>query len=103
LISWVMRRVVVGVVLLASCIEPRLTHCPPIDCPPDKVCDGHGGCALPAQVTSCVGAVDGKPCSYIGVPTGECRDLLCIPAGCGNGVLVPTEICDDGNNVDGDG
>lgn len=29
--------------------------------------------------------------------------VFCVPITCGNGVLDPDEMCDDGNNVDGDG
>ena len=31
---------------------------------------------------------------------GVCAAGACIPAGCGNGLLEPTEACDDGNRED---
>ena len=38
------------VALAVGCRSPELTHCPELDCPGDKVCDGNGGCAFPEQL-----------------------------------------------------
>jgi cysteine-rich repeat protein len=34
---------------------------------------------------------------------GVCIDGVCIEPGCGNGVVEPGELCDDGNRANGDG
>src|SRR4029079_16282591 len=73
-------------------------------CPADNVCDdAHGGCATRAQVDGCRGVPEEGPCSYPGVTDGACFDGVCLPAGCGNGVIRAPEVCDDGNRLHGDG
>lgn len=88
---------------LISCYGDGITRCGTIACPIDRVCDGHGGCALPAQLEQCAAQNDGAPCSYPGVADGECSAKLCVPAGCGNGLETDSEVCDDGNTQNGDG
>ncbi|MGE5183617.1 MAG: DUF4215 domain-containing protein [Acidobacteriota bacterium] len=94
-------------VVLAACVSPTLVHCPDVDCPEGKLCDGQGGCASPQQLTACDGQQTGDMCTYLdptGQPVdGECVNMVCEPVGCGNGVVTPEEACDDGNNVSGDG
>ena len=43
---------VVGTV---ACVEPTVTKCPSVDCPPSLVCDNRGGCALAEQFVVCAG------------------------------------------------
>jgi cysteine-rich repeat protein len=88
---------------MTACVSPDVTHCPTVDCPKDKVCDNHGGCAFPDQLTVCAGQVDGTACSYQGVTNASCAGGLCVPNGCGNNALTADEVCDDGNTVNGDG
>src|SRR4051812_816219 len=92
---------------VAGCVQPSVVHCPDVDCPTGKVCDGVGGCALPEQLAVCVMAGDGASCSYSDATgtsvSGECVSGVCFPVGCGNGFVTPPEACDDGNNVSGDG
>src|ERR1041385_4537961 len=94
-------------IVLGACVSPTLTHCPDLDCPKNEVCDGQGGCAFPQQLSACDGFTTGDPCTYPD-PTGatvmgECVNMVCLPIGCGNGVVTPDEERDDGNNVAGDG
>ena len=92
---------------LAACLSPDVKHCPDVDCPANEVCDNHGGCALPEQLSQCDGAADGALCSYTdpaqNMVIGTCFGGECLPAGCGNGRVDNGEVCDDGNNVSGDG
>src|SRR5437764_1377599 len=103
-----MTKILIAMALVfAACASPTLTHCPDLDCPKDKVCDGQGGCAFPAQVSACNGFRSGDPSTYPdptgATVSGECVNMVCLPVGCGNGVVTPDEACDDGNNISGDG
>jgi len=91
-------------VAATSCIEVRTTSCADLVCPADRVCsEAHGRCVLDEQVGACASASEGDPCAYPGVSDGRCFDGVCFATGCGNGVLEPGEVCDDGRTVDGDG
>src|SRR5262249_9379602 len=97
----------VALCALAACLQPKLTHCPDVDCPGSEVCDQHGGCTQPQALAACNGLADRAPCSYTDVSghhvEGECTGGLCVPVACGNGFVQPGEQCDDGNNISGDG
>src|SRR5436190_21642531 len=84
---------------LAACFSADVTHCPDVDCPKNEVCDNHGGCALPEQLSQCDGAADGTFCMYTdqtkNTVFGTCFGGECLPAGCGNGRIDPGEVCDD--------
>jgi cysteine-rich repeat protein len=92
---------------LSACLQGAFTHCPNVDCPSGEVCDGQGGCALPDQLDQCLGKSDGDACDYNDRTgkkiMGYCTHAVCTPVGCGNGVLTPDEVCDDGNTTNGDG
>src|ERR1051325_12021073 len=100
-------RAVAVLAFVAACVEPKFTHCPDVDCPANEVCDNHGGCALPEQFSACDGAADNSACGYTNIAgthvDGACTGGLCLPAGCGNGIVTMDEVCDDGNNKSGDG
>lgn len=73
-------------------------------CPENSVCDEvQHRCLLASQVSACEGRAEGESCSYAGVADGACYSGACWPAGCGNGIVDPDEVCDDANNVHGDG
>jgi cysteine-rich repeat protein len=99
--------VILWLCTLAACFSAEITHCPEVDCPKDMVCDNHGGCALPEQLSQCTGKADGTACSYRdrtnAMISGACAGGLCVPVSCGNGIVSPNELCDDGNNNSGDG
>jgi cysteine-rich repeat protein len=98
-----MRWALLGVVL-AGCIESDLVSCPGDElCPVGTQCDTiHGGCITPDQATACRGLADHTDCRA-GTVIGYCLDQICVEPGCGNHIIDPGEICDDGNRVDGDG
>jgi cysteine-rich repeat protein len=66
--------------------------------PPEQCDDGNtnaGDCCSPI----CDYEPGGSPCE----DGGTCNDTgICIPPGCGDGVVTPPEQCDDGNNDAGD-
>ncbi|MEZ4367311.1 MAG: DUF4215 domain-containing protein [Kofleriaceae bacterium] len=72
-------------------------------CAAPRVCAPAGGvCVEPEQLVACEGAAAGAACQLDGVGTGQCRDGVCVVAGCGDGVVDPDEACDDGNDDDDD-
>lgn len=110
---------VVVVVALASCAtESATVQCDDgRTCPEATVCDDvHQLCVTEDQVAQCAGQPDRVQCSIAG-SLGACQQGVCLEAGCGNsrldldpaavcdssGCSEPYELCDDGNNLDGDG
>jgi len=79
---------VLGVISMAGCFEEEVTHCGAVDCPPEMVCDGVGGCAVPEQISQCGGQTEGAACSYSTLSNvhidGACESGVCrsreIPA-----------------------
>jgi hypothetical protein len=61
---------VLASMVAVACHNAEITHCPEVDCPKEKVCDGHGGCAFPEQLDICKGHGDADTCSYRD-PTGQ--------------------------------
>jgi cysteine-rich repeat protein len=95
-----------AVVLLCAtgCLESGLVLCANgLACPVTERCDEiHRTCVLPEQLSVCVGIADGTDCTS-GPVSGACFDSVCLPRGCGNTVVEPIEMCDDGNQIAGDG
>ncbi len=77
-------------------------------------------CVHPSQVTACTGIADRERCEIgagiggddsdvdggtVGAIAGTCQEGVCLPAACGNGRLdhLEDEVCDDRNNLNGDG
>src|SRR5262249_15363686 len=90
---------------LVSCVESQTHPCAgDFVCPVDKVCVGNR-CVFAQQIESCKGHAPNDSCSYADTPHGICLNGICVPEGCGNGVVEAMlgEICDDGNTVAGDG
>jgi cysteine-rich repeat protein len=89
---------------LSGCIESNLVECDNgLACPATERCDDvHHTCVLPEQLRVCQGASDGTDCTT-GPVSGGCFDSVCLPRGCGNRVVEPGEMCDDGNQISGDG
>ena len=89
---------------LAGCVEPDLAACSDgLACPVGDLCDEvHHSCASPQQFDACAGAAPDADCSA-GPITGGCFDGVCLPRGCGNAIVEPGEVCDDGNQLSRDG
>lgn len=97
-----MRLLLVGIALLASCVEPG--H---VDCNDGRLCPAGFtcsplGCVAPDQLTSCEGKADDEVCD-VAIGQGRCQSGTCIVAICGNGVIELPEVCDDGNQLGTDG
>ncbi len=87
-----------------GCAQVDQQRCGDAVCPVDLAClASESRCVAPVRLTDCLDQADGDSCSYPGVVEGTCQNELCIPAGCGNGVLEEGEVCDDGNRDQGDG
>jgi len=92
---------IVGVAL-AGCIDSNLIDCGDRACPGGSVCVPTG-CAAPDQVTACTGLPDGTECDTKEFTGGACLTGVCLQIICGDGIVVPPEVCDDGNQLSGDG
>jgi len=83
---------------LTACIGSDTTRCAGLICPASAVCsEVHGRCVYPEQLNACAEKNDGDPCELAGAE-GRCRNGLCIPLSCGDGVITAPEEC-DGTNV----
>jgi cysteine-rich repeat protein len=90
---------IVGVAA-AGCVESKTTLCGLNTCPQNYTCSPDGArCVVEAQLIECEGKAEGDGCSFPGEPSGSCSGGVCLPVGCGNGVVESQlgEICDDGN------
>ena len=101
--SWAQRAAIL-ILGLAGCVADNLVACPDdVACPAGTQCDiVHGGCITPAQAQACIGMADHTACRAAQV-IGYCLDQICVDPGCGNHIIDPGELCDDGNHIDGDG
>ena len=98
-----MRAVFAAAVLwaLSGCIDDRLARCGDVTCPLGSVCLANA-CATNEQVAACASKEEGQPCGAVAV-IGFCVGGACRPSFCGNTVVQYGEVCDDGNEVSGDG
>lgn len=72
------------------------------DCDDTEPCNGAETCEA-GECRDGMPLPDGADCVNILGADGTCRDELCIPDTCGDGVHDPGEECDDGNMLSGDG
>src|SRR5262245_35054519 len=90
-------------VLATGCIDTSTVQCDGFTCPAGTICGADQRCLNPMQLTVCAGADDYTACSAPGVVAGQCVNQVCLSGGCGNAVLDPGELCDDGNTAPRDG
>jgi len=96
--------VLCAAIALAGCLDAAVTECADGTlCPASEVCAPAGGCVDPAQLAACEDHAEGDECTLPGIGNGQCRDGVCVVASCGDGVVDPDEVCDDGNTRSGDG
>jgi hypothetical protein len=96
-----MRLSLLALLASAGCIKSSATTCGDGHvCSPDRVCDEiHETCVFPDQLTSCQGMPDGTACSINRVPGGICKDMVCIPATCGDELVANGEVCDGADDI----
>jgi hypothetical protein len=82
---------------LAACLEADVRRCESgLVCPGDSLCDEiHDGCITQDQLDQCEGRVDGELCT-VAAGTGGCLDGVCLPAVCGDHMILGTEVCEPG-------
>ncbi len=85
-----------------GCVEPGLVPCGDRLCPSNTTCVAGELCASDDQLAACAGLGEGASCTASG-RVGRCDRGVCVASGCGNGVIDPGELCDDGNATGGDG
>ncbi len=106
-------RVVAFAALLCGCLRADL-----VECGAGIACAAHSACAtfvveqrlacIPdAAFAACTGAMALDECTLDGVALARCYatdvGLACLPSSCGNQLIDPDEVCDDGNALVGDG
>jgi cysteine-rich repeat protein len=91
--------------LAGACLTDGTTRCADGRlCASGFVCDeAHDSCVEPEQVAACADKEQREACAYRGVPAGACDEGVCLPRECGDGRVDETEVCDDANNLAGDG
>ena len=91
----------IALLLVAGCIRTAAVTCADGQlCAPDRVCDDiHLTCVYPDQLKTCVGLADGTACTINQAPGGICKDMVCIPATCGDGLVSGDERCDGANSI----
>lgn len=85
-----------------ACMNNNLVPCGDLVCPADAVCVAGSRCAYQDQLDACSGIEDGALCN-LPRGMGRCDLGVCVAVGCGNNVVDPGELCDDGNQTSGDG
>ena len=93
---------VLALLVATGCIRDNSVDCGDYACPAGLVCT-QGGCATPEQAAACVDRSEGDACMTKEVADGTCVAGTCHAQVCGDHVVERGEICDDGNDVPGDG
>lgn len=88
--------------LLAGCIDATVVPCGDLICPGGLVCTP-AGCTTPEAAAVCDGIADATPCTTQAITAGACGGGACHAITCGDGVIDPGEVCDDGNTAAADG
>jgi cysteine-rich repeat protein len=94
-----------AIATLAACLHPGASRCRDGQvCPAGTTCiDALGLCAQSDQLAACAHQAEGARCVTSTILTGTCTTGVCVSTGCGNGIVEPGEVCDDGNVMSGDG
>src|SRR5690606_7528905 len=79
-----------------------LVPCGDLQCPATSLCVAGSICASASQVAACDGLADEMLC-VSSEGNGTCRTGVCVIDRCGDGIVDPGEVCDDGNLMAGDG
>ena len=110
-------RFLVLICLVGGCLRSGSVTCGDVTCPGGTTCTpvtdpDQTICATQAQLAACAGLHDHAKCHDDDIAMGRCYGGACLPIGCGNGRVDsvdpsdPTdtgEVCDDGNQISGDG
>jgi cysteine-rich repeat protein len=84
----------------SACVASAAQTCGDLLCPAGNVCVADG-CASVEEAAAC--ASDEASCTTSTITLGVCIGGACRAVICGDGKITGSEICDDGNLVDGDG
>ena len=86
----------------AGCVTSSAVPCGDVLCPGTSLCVA-ATCVTPEEVSACEGIAESAACATVDRPNGLfCVAGACVGA-CGDGKRQGPEVCDDGNQVPGDG
>jgi cysteine-rich repeat protein len=88
----------------AACVTSSSVTCEDGSiCPTNSTCDvEQHRCVAAGQREACDGKLDGDDCTYADM-VGACEMGLCASSTCGDSLVGPGEVCDDGNLISADG
>lgn len=100
--TWLLVAAVV-VFTMSGCIQSDL-----VPCDDGRFCAGGSvctvqGCAAPSDVAACAGLASQAACTTSENAAGYCSGGTCLAIACGNHRVDLHELCDDGNQNNGDG
>ena len=99
-----MGRCALLIALVVGCVSPASVRCGDLWCPAGYVCAPSGdGCALQTQLDACDGVAADASCQVEGMRPGWCHGGYCQEIRCGDSIVAPGEVCDDGNTTALDG
>ncbi len=99
---WPLSWIVSALVMAAGCVTSSAVPCGDVLCPATALCVAET-CVTVEEVSACEGLAESAACATPARPNGLfCVAGACVGA-CGDGKREGHEVCDDGNQVAGDG
>ena len=96
--------------LTTACLHSESATCPSGDvvCPAGTICRAITDpadlrCVLPEQLAACGDKDELEMCALPATDHAYCHSGVCFEAVCGDRLVNPEEVCDDGNPIAGDG
>jgi len=88
----------------SGCHDVPSIECGELTCSTELACTPlEDACVRPELIEACKSREEGAECAAAGGEQNVCRQGVCSPRICGDGLLEPGEVCDDGNRDDDDG
>lgn len=91
-----------ALLVVVGCIRDDLVRCGDELCPVGVTCTPRG-CIPAERITACVDHEENEVCGVADFARGVCMEGICVEEQCGDGEVVGSEVCDDGNQRSGDG
>jgi cysteine-rich repeat protein len=83
----------------SGCVGSKLLDNDEVICPTGQLPQGER-CALPQDIATCADKAPGELCTTFAMTDGWCVGGICGAIECGNDIIDPGEVCDDGGRLD---